>query len=73
VLNAAAAAFYYLRIVVYMFMRDPATDAPPLRHGALMWGGLAAATALTILFGLFPTTLLDVVGQAAAAISTLPG
>jgi NADH-quinone oxidoreductase subunit N len=73
VLNAAAAAFYYLRIVVYMYMRDPATDAPPLRHGALMWGGLAAATALTILFGLFPTTLLDVVGQAAAAISTLPG
>jgi NADH-quinone oxidoreductase subunit N len=73
VLNAAAAAFYYLRIVVYMFMRDPASDAPPLRHGALMWGGLAAATALTILFGLFPTTLLDIVGQAAAAISTLPG
>ena len=28
----------------------------PLRHGALLWGGLAAATALTILFGLFPTT-----------------
>ena len=49
VLNAAAAAFYYLRVIVYMFMRDPASDAPPLRHGALVWGGLAAATALTIL------------------------
>ena len=23
VLNAAVAAFYYLRVVVYMFMRDP--------------------------------------------------
>ena len=73
VLNAAAAAFYYLRVVVYMFMRDPTNDAPALRHGALMWGGLAAATALTILFGLFPTTLLDIVGRAAEAISTLPG
>ncbi len=73
VLNAAAAAFYYLRVVVYMFMRDPTSDAPALRHGALMWGGLAAATALTILFGLFPTTLLDIVGRAAEAISTLPG
>jgi NADH-quinone oxidoreductase subunit N len=69
VLNAAAAAFYYLRIVVYMFMRDPASDAPVLRHGALMWGGLAAATALTILLGLFPTTLLEIVGQAAKAIA----
>ena len=44
-----------------MFMRDPATDAPALRHGALLWGGLAAATALTILFGLFPTALLQIV------------
>jgi NADH-quinone oxidoreductase subunit N len=72
VLNAAAAAFYYLRVVVYMFMRDPVGDAPALRHGALLWGGLAAATTLTIAFGLFPTALLDIVGRAAAAISTLP-
>ena len=30
VLNAAIAAFYYLRVVVYMFMRDPADEAPAL-------------------------------------------
>ncbi len=68
VLNAAVAAFYYLRIVVYMYMRDPLSDAPGQRHGALLWGGLAAATALTILFGLFPTALLDIVGGAAEAL-----
>ena len=68
VLNAAVAAFYYLRIIVYMFMRDPATEAPALRHGALLWGGLAAASALTILLGLFPSALLDVAGKAADAI-----
>ena len=72
VLNAAIAAFYYLRVVVYMFMREPASDAPAMRHGALLWGGLAAATALTILFGLFPTTLLDIVAKAAEAIATIP-
>jgi NADH:ubiquinone oxidoreductase subunit 2 (subunit N) len=44
VLNAALAAFYYLRVAVYMYMRDPESDAPPLSHGALLWGGLAAAT-----------------------------
>ncbi len=71
-LNAAAAAFYYLRVVVYMFMRDPASDAPALRHGALMWGGLAAATVLTILFGLIPTPLLEIVNQAACAIAADP-
>jgi NADH-quinone oxidoreductase subunit N len=68
VLNAAAAAFYYLRVVVYMFMRDPVSEAPPLTHGRLLWGGLAAATALTILLGVLPGPLLDIVGQAARAI-----
>jgi NADH-quinone oxidoreductase subunit N len=72
VLNAAAAAFYYLRVVVYMWMRDPVTDAPPLTHGALMWGGLATATVLTLVFGLFPS-VFEIVQHAAAAISTLPG
>jgi NADH-quinone oxidoreductase subunit N len=69
VLNAAAAAFYYLRVVVYMFMREPAAEAEPLRHGRLLWGGLATATALTILFGIFPGLLLGIIGQAAQALA----
>jgi len=69
VLNAAAAAFYYLRVVVYMFMRDPTSDAPPLRHGRLLWGGLAAATVLTILFGIFPGLILGIIGSAAQALA----
>ena len=73
VLNAAAAAFYYLRVVVYMYMRDPASDAPPLRHGRLLWGGLAAATALTILFGIFPGLILGMIGDAAQAIGGVAG
>jgi NADH-quinone oxidoreductase subunit N len=69
VLNAAVAAFYYLRVGVYMFMRDPSTDAPPLQHGRLLWAGLLAATVLTVALGLFPGLLLDIVGDAALAIS----
>jgi len=67
-LNAAAAAFYYLRVVVYMFMRDPTTEIPSLTHGRLVWAGLAVATVLTIVLGLFPGALLDIVGGAARAI-----
>jgi len=72
VLNAAVAAFYYLRCIVYMYMRDPSTDAPPLSHGALLWGGLAISTVLTIVFGVFPNALLDAVAAAAQAIATIP-
>ena len=68
VLNAAIAAFYYLRVVVYMFMRDGTSDAPALRHGGLLWSGLAAAAALTVLLGLFPTALLDAANLAANAL-----
>jgi NADH-quinone oxidoreductase subunit N len=68
VLNAAVAAFYYLRVVVYMFMRDPTEDLPKLRHGRLVWTGLAVSTVLTIALGLFPNWLLEIVQTAASAI-----
>jgi NADH-quinone oxidoreductase subunit N len=68
VLNAAAAAFYYLRVVVYMFMREPASEEPALTHGRMLWSGLIVATILTIAFGLIPGPLLTIVGAAARAI-----
>src|SRR2546426_2399 len=67
VLNAAAAAFYYLRVVVYMYMREPTTEAEPPRHGSLVWAGLWAATALTVVIGVFPGPLLEAVNTAARA------
>jgi NADH-quinone oxidoreductase subunit N len=68
VINAAAAAFYYLRVVVYMFMREPRSEDAALTHGRLMWGGLAVASVLTVVLGLIPGPFLDIVGQAARAI-----
>ena len=51
-----------------MFMRDATSEAPALRHGGLLWSGLAAATAFTVLLGLFPTALLEAAGLAANAL-----
>jgi NADH-quinone oxidoreductase subunit N len=68
VLNAAAAAFYYLRVVVYMFMREPETEAPALSHGGLVWVGLFAATILTIGLGLLPGPIIESVQDAASAL-----
>lgn len=54
VLSSAAAAYYYLRVVVYMFMRNPAEGAvTPERH----WQtdlALALATGAVILLGILP-------------------
>jgi NADH-quinone oxidoreductase subunit N len=68
VLNAAIAAFYYLRVVVYMFMRDPKGEPAPVVKGGLLRVGLAGTAVLTILLGLFPGPLLEIVGRAARAL-----
>jgi NADH-quinone oxidoreductase subunit N len=53
-LNAAAAAFYYLRVVVYMYMREPAEGVEATKPGALFRMGLAVTGVVTVIFGLFP-------------------
>jgi NADH-quinone oxidoreductase subunit N len=67
-LNAAAAAFYYLRVVVYMFMREPKSDDPAPTHSRLTWGGLVVASVLTVMLGLVPGPFIDAVTRAARAI-----
>ena len=70
VLNAAVAAFYYLRVVVYMYMREPQAEPAPVGHGALLRLGLAVTAVMTVVLGLFPTPFLESVGRAAEALAT---
>ncbi|MGZ8502258.1 MAG: NADH-quinone oxidoreductase subunit N [Candidatus Limnocylindrales bacterium] len=67
VLNAAVAAFYYLRVVVYMFMRE-GKDVPVVEKSSLLRVGLAGTAILTVLLGLFPGPLVRVVEDAARAL-----
>jgi NADH-quinone oxidoreductase subunit N len=53
-LNAAMAAFYYLRVVVYMYMRTPAEDAPLVSVGTVTRVGLVVAATAVIAIGLLP-------------------
>ncbi len=67
VINAAIAAFYYLRVVVYMFMREPGVIITPSR-GTLLRGGLVVAMVGTVLLGVWPIPVLDAARAAAEAI-----
>jgi NADH-quinone oxidoreductase subunit N len=62
--NAAMAAFYYLRVVVYMYMRDPADEGTATSPGILFKAGLAATGVVTLVFGLFPAILTAAVNAA---------
>jgi NADH-quinone oxidoreductase subunit N len=73
-LNAAMAAFYYLRIVVYMYMRSPAEDAAAVSIGSFTRVGLVVAATLTIVIGLIPPiteVVLDWTEAAATALAQI--
>lgn len=65
-LASAVAAYYYLRILVVMYMREPAEadeDLPP--PGAALKLALWACAAGTLVLGIFPSAILGFVERAA--------
>jgi NADH-quinone oxidoreductase subunit N len=70
VLNSAVSLYYYIRVVVYMWLRnEPAGSEPRLSPA------LAVALAITLLatlgLGLYPTPLFDLAETSARALGTV--
>jgi NADH-quinone oxidoreductase subunit N len=66
--NSVIAAYYYLRVLVYMYMREPAAGAPvavPMRS-AYVTAALVVSAILVLALGLTPTRYLDMAVSAAA-------
>ena len=68
VLNSAVGAYYYLRIIVMMYMREareevPATPVPPALGTAL-----AISAAATLYLGLLPGRILEYAARSAAEL-----
>ena len=67
-LNSVLGAYYYLRVLVFMYMREPAAGAPvatPMRSGYVT-AALLISAILVLVLGLTPGTTLDVASAAAA-------
>ncbi len=67
VLNAALAAFYYLRVIVYMYMRDPEPEPAPIDTEPFGSFALALSVAGVIALGLLPGAVLGLIEVAAAS------
>jgi len=59
VMNSAIAAYYYLRVIIYMYMRDERVEAPVARIPAGLGIGLAISLIATIYLGVLPGRVLD--------------
>jgi NADH-quinone oxidoreductase subunit N len=68
VLNAALAAFYYLRVIVYMYMRDPEPEPAPLDTSPFGSVALAISVAGVIALGVFPGAVLRLLEVSAASL-----
>jgi NADH-quinone oxidoreductase subunit N len=64
VLASVAAAFFYLRVIVLMYMQEPADEPVPERPTGLAGPVLAAAATVTLALGVFPGSIVDVIRDA---------
>jgi NADH-quinone oxidoreductase subunit N len=68
--NSVVGAYYYLRVLVYMYMREPAAGAPvavPMRSGYVS-AALLVSALLVLVLGVLPTQWLNMAVEAAAGI-----
>ena len=67
-LNSVVAVYYYLRVMVFMYMREPAAGAPiatPMRSGYVT-AALLLSAVLVVLLGIVPGQSLDMAIKAAS-------
>jgi NADH-quinone oxidoreductase subunit N len=67
-INSAVGAYYYLRVIVVMYMREPRSEVPvtpiPLASGL----AIAACVLTTLYLGVFPGRVLDYATQSASQL-----
>jgi len=59
VINSAIAAYYYLRVIVYMYMRDDRSEAAVAPMPAGLGAAVAISIVATIYLGVLPNRVLD--------------
>ena len=73
--NSVIGAYYYLRVLVFMYMREPAAGAPiatPMRSGYVS-AALILSAILVLALGLVPTSALDMAIKATEKTFVAPG
>ena len=65
-LNSAVAAYYYLRVLVVMYMKDPDASSESLPPaGPALTLAVYGSAVITLLLGIFPSLVLDFASRAA--------
>ncbi len=68
VLNSVVSVYFYLRLIVIMYMSEPATERSLVPLSAAATCAVALSALGTLQLGLFPAGLLDLARQSVAAL-----
>jgi NADH-quinone oxidoreductase subunit N len=68
VINSAIAAYYYLRVIVVMYMKDATKEVPVTRMSAGLVVALSACVLATLYLGVLPDRVLEYALQSAKAL-----
>lgn len=72
VINSALGAYYYLKIIVMMYMRDPREEVPVLPIPPALGAALAITLVATIYLGVVPDRMLTFLRQSAQQLLQEP-
>jgi len=72
VINSAIGAYYYLRIIVMMYMREARTEIPVMKVPAGIAAALVITVAATIYLGVLPGRVLDYALHSADGLMHVP-
>jgi NADH-quinone oxidoreductase subunit N len=71
VLNSAVSLYYYIRVVVFMYLKSETTGSEPTTSVSVALA-LAAAVAVTIVLGVYPELLFQVAAASARTLGMAP-
>jgi NADH-quinone oxidoreductase subunit N len=71
VLNSAVSLYYYIRIVVFMYVKPPAAGSQPAMSPSLSLA-LAVAVVATLVLGIYPRALFDLAESSARTLGVTP-
>ncbi len=64
VLASAVAAFFYVKVIVLMFFAEPVGDGPSVTNPSVLTSGvIAVGVAATLVLGIVPGELIDLLGR----------
>lgn len=72
VVNSAVAAYYYLRLIVVMYMREPTVDTAPEPVAPAMSAALVLAAIATLYLGIIPSSVLNYATKGAQELTVVP-